>query len=83
MNFILIFLCVCFLGLLSDAEFREDIPEHFVGGDGATGGNGAEGMDDLADIFAQQVGGKGIAQTIGCPVEGFAGHREGFVMAAV
>lgn len=50
MNFILIFLCVCFLGLLSDAEFREYLAENIVVGDFAC--DGAQVVDDLADVFA-------------------------------
>ena len=83
MNFISIFLCLCFLILLSDAKFRKDVLKDFVGGDGAAGGDGTESVDDLADLFAQQVGGKPVAQAVESPVESLAGRREGFVMAAV
>lgn len=69
--------------LFADAEFRKDVLEDFVGGDGTTGGDGAEVVDDLADIFAQQVGGKVVAETFESSVEGFAGRREGFVMTVV
>ncbi len=55
MNFILIFLCVCFLGLLSDAELRENLTEDLVCGDFS--GDGAQMEDRLPDLFAEQVGG--------------------------
>ena len=55
MNSILIFLCVCFLGLLSDAELRENLIEDFVCGDFS--GDGAQMEDRLPDLFAEQVGG--------------------------
>ena len=69
--------------LFSDAKFRKDVLKDFVGDDGAAGGDGTESVDDLADLFAQQVGGKPVAQAVESPVESLAGRREGFVMAAV
>ena len=50
------------IALLSDAKFRKDVLKDFVGDDGAAGGDGTESVDDLADLFAQQVGGKPVAQ---------------------
>ena len=53
-------LIVSNLQLLTDAEFREDVLQDFVGGDGAAACNGAELGDDLADFFAQKVGRKAV-----------------------
>lgn len=69
--------------LFAHAKFRKDVLKDFVGDDGAAGGDGTESVDDLADLFAQQVGGKPVAQAVESPVESLAGRREGFVMAAV
>ena len=49
MNFISMFLCLYFLGLLSDAELGEDVVEDVVGDDGADAGDGREGADDGSD----------------------------------
>ena len=43
------------LGLLSDAELREDLTEDLVCGDFS--GDGAQMEDRLPDLFAEQVGG--------------------------
>lgn len=53
--------------LFSDAEFREDVLQDFVGGDGTAARDGAEVGDDLADFFAQKVGRKAVGETF----EGF------------
>ena len=50
-----IFFAFCFLGLLSDAELREDLTEDLVCGDFS--GDGAQMEDRLPDLFAEQVGG--------------------------
>lgn len=50
MNFISIILRFYFLWLLSDAEFREYLTENIVVGDFAC--DGAQVVDDLADVFA-------------------------------
>ena len=69
--------------LLTDAEFRKDVLQDFVGGDGTAARDGAEVGDDLADFFAQQVGLKAAAEPVEGPAERIACGREGFVMAAV
>lgn len=51
----------------ADAEFREDVLQDFVGGDGAATRDGAEVGDDLADFFAQKIGRKAVGETF----EGF------------
>ena len=68
---------------LSDAEFREDVLQDFVGGDGTAARDGAEVGDDLADFFAQKVGRKAVGETVEGLAECFAGRRKRFVMAAV
>ena len=68
---------------LSDAEFREDVLQDFVGGDGTAARDGAEVGDDLADFFAQQVGLKAVVEPVEGPAERIAGGREGFIMAVV
>lgn len=73
---------VCRVGLLADAEFREDVVQDFVGGDGAAAGDGAEGGDDGADLLGEEVGGQGVEACDGA-VEGRAGIGEGLEMAAV
>ena len=50
MNFVSMILWLCFLELLSDAEFREYLDENIVVGDFAC--DGAQLVDDLADVFA-------------------------------
>lgn len=82
MNFISLILCLCFLGLLSDAELREDVLQHFVGGDGAAGGDGPEAADGVPELFAQEVGGKLVAQCGEGAVECPAGVVEGCAVAA-
>lgn len=67
----------------ADAEFREDVLQDFVGGDGAAARDGAEVGDDLADFFAQKIGRKAVGETFEGFTEGFAGRRKRFVMAAV
>lgn len=56
MNFISIFICLCFLRLLSDAKLREDVGEDVVGDDGADAGDGREGADDGSDFLGEEVG---------------------------
>ena len=58
MNFISIFIRICFIGLLSDAELREDVGEDVVGDDGADAGDGREGADDGSDFLGEEVGGE-------------------------
>ena len=69
--------------LLADAEFRKDVLQDFVGGDGAAARDGAEVGDDLADFFAQKIGRKAVGETVEGLAECFAGRRKRFVMAAV
>ena len=52
MNFVSMILWLCFLELLSDAEFREYLDENIVVGDFAC--DGAQVVDDLA-VFARNI----------------------------
>ena len=49
------FFALYFLELLSDAELREDVAEDLVRGD--LSGDGAQVVEDVAELLAQQVGG--------------------------
>ena len=74
MCFILRFFEFCFVKLLSDAEFRKDVLQDFVEGDGAAARDGAEVGDDLADFFAQKIGRKAVGETVEGLAECFAGR---------
>ena len=54
-NIYCIFFVFCFIRLLSDAELREDVAEDLVRGD--LSGDGAQVVEDVAELLAQQVGG--------------------------
>ena len=81
--YIFSFYAFLFFVSLADAEFREDVLQDFVGGDGTAARDGAEVGDDLADFFAQKVGRKAVGETVEGLAECFAGRRKRFVMAAV
>ena len=66
--------------LLSDAELREDLAKDFVVGDFAR--DGAEMVDRLPDLFAEQVGGERLEAVEG-GIERRAGVTQRFVMTAV
>lgn len=67
--------------LFADAELGEDVVEDFVGGDLA--GDGAKVVEDLAEVFAQQVGGKAFVEGLQGAAKGVAGLAERLGVAAV
>ena len=62
MNIILIFLRLCFVGLLSDAKLRKYFAQDVGGGDFA--GYGAHGVEAAAEVGGYQVGRKVFVEPV-------------------
>lgn len=65
----------------ADAELGEDVGEDVVGGDLA--GDGAQVVEDLAELFAEQVGGETCVEGLQGAPKGVAAQAERFSVAAV
>lgn len=66
---------------LADAELGEDSVEDFVGRYAA--GDGAEVVEDLADVFAQQVGREVVGESRTGGAESFRGAEQRLVVTGV
>ena len=68
---------------LSDAKFREDVLQHLVGGDLAAARDRADVADHLADLLAQKVCRKPLAQAVERPQQGVVRLSQRLGVAAV